>query len=125
MALARSICKQHLDDQSGKLPVLTLAPDVEEVLAQSLMTSSGEVGTALTLALSPVYTQNLLKSVNGEIERVLSGEGVQPVILCNAKLRGHVRKLIERMLPQIAVLSYNEIGPSTQIQTYGAIRVVA
>lgn len=124
MALARSICKQHLDEQSGKLPVLTLSPEAEEVLAQSLMpTSDAQGNNSTTLALSPVYTQNLLKAVNGDIERVLSTDGVQPVLLCNAKLRPHVRKLIERMLPQIAVLSYNEIGPSTQIQTYGAIRV--
>ncbi|MFN7310956.1 MAG: FHIPEP family type III secretion protein [Vampirovibrionales bacterium] len=48
---------------------------------------------------------------------------MQPVLLCNGKLRSHVRKLIERMLPQVAVLSYNEIGPLTQVQSYGSIRV--
>jgi flagellar biosynthesis protein FlhA len=125
IALSRHLCKQHLDEASSKLPVLTISPDVEEHMANHLVaTSTNKDGQQVfMLALSPQYTQGLLSSINQQIEEVLTSQGVQPVLLCNGKLRSHVRKLIERMLPQVAVLSYNEVGPSTQVQSYGSIRM--
>jgi flagellar biosynthesis protein FlhA len=115
MALSRSICKQHLDAESGELPALTLAPELEEQLAQGL-TDDGR-----GLALSPVLTQNLFTALNQEVERVLSNYGLQPVILCNTRLRLPFRRLIERLLPQIAVLAYNEIGPTVRVQSLGFV----
>jgi flagellar biosynthesis protein FlhA len=125
VALSRHLCKQHVDESSGKLPVLTLSPEVEENMANHLVNTATNKDAQQTfmLALNPQYTQNLLSTINQQIEEVLTTQGVQPVLLCNGKLRGHVRKLIERMLPQVAVLSYNEIGPLTQVQSYGSIRV--
>ncbi len=117
MALSRSICKQHQNPDNGELPVITLDPMVEEQMAQG-MTQDGQ-----TLAMGPVFTQKLFNALNQEIERVIGAHGVQPVILCNARLRLPFRRLIERMLPQIAVLSYNEIGPSVKATAVGTVRV--
>ncbi len=117
MALSRSICKQHQNPENGELPVITLDPAVEEQVAQGL-TQDGQM-----LALGPVFTQKLFAALNEEIERVISTQGVQPVILCNGRLRLPFRRLIERMLPQIAVLSYNEIGPSVKATAVGSVRV--
>ncbi len=117
MALSRSICKQHQNPDTGELPVLTLDPTVEEQMAQGL-TQDGQ-----TLALGPVFTQKLFAALNQEIERVIGAHGVQPVLLCNARLRLPFRRMIERMLPQIAVLSYNEIGPSIKATAVGSVRV--
>jgi flagellar biosynthesis protein FlhA len=117
MALSRSICKQHQNPETGELPVVTLDPAVEEQIAQGL-TQDGQM-----LALGPVFTQRLFAALNQEIERVIGTQGVQPVILCNGRLRLPFRRLIERMLPQIAVLSYNEIGPSVKATAVGSVRV--
>lgn len=117
MALSRSICKQHQNPDTGELPVLTLDPTVEEQMAQGL-TQDGQ-----TLALGPVFTQKLFAALNQEVERVIGAHGVQPVLLCNARLRLPFRRMIERMLPQIAVLSYNEIGPSVKATAVGSVRV--
>jgi flagellar biosynthesis protein FlhA len=117
MALSRSICKQHQNPDNSELPVITLDPMVEEQMAQG-MTQDGQ-----TLAMGPVFTQKLFNALNQEIERVIGAHGVQPVILCNARLRLPFRRLIERMLPQIAVLSYNEIGPSVKATAVGTVRV--
>lgn len=117
MALSRSICKQHSSPDTGELPVLTLDPAIEEHIAQGL-SPDGQ-----TLALGPVFTQKLFAALNAEIERIMSTQGVQPVLLCNARLRLPFRRLIERMLPQIAVLSYNEIGPSVKATALGSVRV--
>lgn len=117
MALSRSICKQHQNPDTGELPVVTLDPVVEEQMAQGL-TQDGQ-----TMALGPVFTQKLFAALNAEVERVIGAHGVQPVILCNARLRLPFRRMIERMLPQIAVLSYNEIGPSVRATAVGSVRV--
>jgi flagellar biosynthesis protein FlhA len=117
MALSRSICKQYQDAATGELPVITLSPEVEETLAAGL-TENGEL-----LALSPVFTQGLLTSINREIEQVLSTQGIQPVLLCNSKVRLPLRRLIERMLPQIGVLSYNEIGLTVKAAAVGMVDV--
>jgi len=117
MALSRSICKQHQNPDNGELPVITLDPAVEEQIAQGL-TQDGQ-----TLALGPVFTQKLFAAMNAEIERVVGTQGVQPVLLCNGRLRLPFRRLIERMLPQIAVLSYSEIGPTVRATAVGSIRV--
>lgn len=117
MALSRSICKQHQNPENGELPVVTLDPAVEEQIAQGL-TPDGQM-----LALGPVFTQKLITALNQEIERVIGTQGIQPVILCNARLRLPFRRLIERLLPQIAVLSYNEIGPSVRATAVGTVRI--
>lgn len=117
MALSRSICKQHQNPDTGELPVVTLDPVVEEQMAQGLA-QDGQ-----TLAMGPVFTQKLFAALNQEIERVIGAHGVQPVLLCNARLRLPFRRMIERMLPQIAVLSYNEIGPSVKATAVGSVRV--
>jgi len=117
MGLSRSICKQFTNIDTGELPVVTLDPTVEEQLAQGL-SQDGHV-----LAVGPAFTQKLFAALNKEIERVMNNTGHQPVLLCNARLRLPFRRMIERLLPQIAVLSYNEIGPSTKVTALGSVRV--
>jgi len=117
MGLSRSICKQFTNTDTGELPVVTLDPGVEEQLAQGL-SQDGHV-----LAVGPAFTQKLFAALNKEIERVMNNTGHQPVLLCNARLRLPFRRMIERLLPQIAVLSYNEIGPSTKVTALGSVRV--
>ncbi len=119
MALSRSICKQHQNPETGDLPVVTLDPTVEEQLALG-MSPDGQL-----LALGPAFTQKLFAALNQEVERVIGTTGVQPVLLCNARLRLPFRRLIERLLPQIAVMSYNEIGPSTKVTALGSVRMDA
>lgn len=117
MALSRNICKQHINPETGDLPILTLDPMVEEQIAQGL-SQDGK-----TLSLSPAFTQNLFNQLNLEIERIISGYGVQPVLLCNARLRMPLRRLTERVLPQVAILSYNEIGPTVKATALGSVKL--
>ncbi|MEB3245456.1 MAG: flagellar biosynthesis protein FlhA [Vampirovibrionales bacterium] len=131
VALSRAICKQHASPESGDLPAVTLAPELEEQLAQGLVSeataltgsnNSVSAGSAL-IAVNPQITQKMLKALNQEVEKSLAEHGLQPVILCNARIRLPFRRLTERLLPQIAVLSYNEVGPTTRVQTLGMVRV--
>ncbi|MBY0405993.1 MAG: flagellar biosynthesis protein FlhA [Cyanobacteria bacterium] len=119
MALSRSICKQYQNPETGELPSITLSPDVEEQLSNGL-SEDGKM-----FSLSPVFVQNFIGSMNKEIERVVSSIGVQPVVLCGSRVRLPVKRLIDRSLPQIGVISYNEVGPSVRATAVGMVRLEA
>src|SRR5574344_944227 len=117
-ALARNICKQNLSD-SGELLAITLAPEVENTIAQGV-SPDGQ-----SLALDPDFTRKLLDSLNKELEQAISATGNQPVILCSSPIRLAFRRLIERTYPQISVMSYNEISTNTKAKSIGVVRVEA
>lgn len=115
-ALARSICKQNLSD-SGELLAITLAPDVENIIAQGVSPD----GQSLTL--DPDFTRRLLDNLNYELEKAISSTGNQPIILCSSPIRLAFRRLIERTYPQITIMSYNEITTNTKAKSVGVVRV--
>lgn len=116
IALSRQICKQHQHPENGTLPVITLSPELEEKMAQGLMDDG-------SLIISPNMTQQLIQSISQQVEQVISKIGFQPALLCSGQLRLGLRRLIERPLGQIAVMSYNEIGPSTKVNSLATIRI--
>lgn len=115
-ALARSICKQNLSD-TGELLVVTLAPEVENTIAQGV-SPDGQ-----SLMLEPDFTKKLLDNLNYELEKAITNYGNQPVILCSSPIRLPFRRLIERTYPQISVMSYNEISNNTKAKSVGVIQV--
>lgn len=117
-ALARSICKQNLAD-TGELLAITLAPDVENMIAQGV-SPDGQ-----NLTLDPDFTRRLLDNLNMELEKAISSTGNQPIVLCSSPIRLAFRRLIERTYPQITVMSYNEISSSTKAKSIGVIKVAA
>ena len=44
-----------------------------------------------------------------------------PVLLCSARVRRHLRRLVEQPLPHLAVCSYNEIAPGISVETIGVV----
>jgi flagellar biosynthesis protein FlhA len=105
-ALARAICRQHQNER-GELPTISFAPSLEERLLQSIVrTEQGAV-----LALDPHEAQNLA----GRIARALEQAVAQPVLLCTPALRPHLWRLFAKVLPQIGVMSHNEIPTHVRI----------
>jgi flagellar biosynthesis protein FlhA len=48
--------------------------------------------------------------------------GVRPVLVCSSRIRRHLRRLVEQALPQLPVVSYNEIVPGIRVETTGVVR---
>ncbi len=117
-ALARQICKQNLSD-TGELFAITLAPDVENTIAQGVSPD----GQSLTL--DPDFTRKLLDTLNSELEKAILSSGNQPVILCSSAIRLAFRRLIERTYPQITVMSYNEISSNVKAKSVGIIKIIS
>ena len=114
-ALSRSITKMYQDD-NGRIKVLTLDPAVEEKITQSLRKS----GETSYVAMDPLPLQMLIESTSRAVKEH-SGDGVQPIVLCSPQVRMYFRRITERALPRLAVLSYNEIDPNARVESVGII----
>ena len=58
----------------------------------------------------------ILEQINLAFEEV-SGQGFPPVLLCNGKIRMPLRRLLERQMPQLAILAYSEIPTNVEAQS--------
>jgi flagellar biosynthesis protein FlhA len=113
--LARSIVKQF-ETSEGVLPLITIDQKMEDILRDKIQ--KGEYG--ISLSLEPNVAQRILVNVQQVMERMTS-LNYQPVILCSPILRRHLKRLLDRFFPQVAVLSHSELTPQTKIQSLGTV----
>ncbi|MDI3298183.1 MAG: flagellar biosynthesis protein FlhA, partial [Bacillota bacterium] len=116
-ALGRSIT-QRLLGADGRLRVITLDPAAERQLAESIR---GQ-GNGRALVLDPETLGRLVRGLEAELTRALE-QGVQPVLLCAAGLRFHLRRLVERSLPRLPVVSYSELSDGVPVDVLGTVRL--
>ena len=116
-ALARSICRQYVDDSSGALQTLTVDPNLEQQLLESITPGLPN------MALERPSPRQLIQNLNQQIERMIALGYQQPVLLCMSPLRLPLRRLTERSLPNLVILSYNEIVPNTEVRAVGAVTI--
>ena len=74
------------------------------------------------LALDPRTGQQLFAALSREIEKVLA-QGLSPIVLCSPALRPFLRRLLEKALPQLTILSYGELLPRIEIQSVGTVNL--
>ena len=117
-ALARQISNRAAGE-SSLLPVITLDTELEETIQRSVQYS----GQGSFLALEPRTAERLLSQLSEQIKQ--SASGLHPVLLCAPNIRPHVKRLTEQYLPQLPVLSYNEVTPQLQIQSLGTVQIDA
>jgi flagellar biosynthesis protein FlhA len=113
--MARSILKPYLAD--GILHVLIFEKALEEKLISSLQTS--EQGTYLALDLA--FTQQMIDKISSEVKNMMV-QNIQPVLLVHPIIRARLRRLLERYIQGIAVISHNEIPQQIKIKSAGVIR---
>jgi flagellar biosynthesis protein FlhA len=114
-ALGRTITSPHLDADM-RLQAIALDPSVEQEVSESIAhTPDGEF-----LAMDPARAQALVESLGRRSEEA-GARGGRPVLLCSARVRRHLRRLVEQRLPQLAVCSYNEIAPGIRVETIGVV----
>ena len=114
-ALARQIL-QPLLGKDKNLPVMTLDPQIEQQILDSIQVS--DYGTYL--ALDPKVLQVFMQNLTREVEKVVL-KGLTPVIVCAPLVRINLKRVTERQLPQLMVLSYNELVQGVQVQAVGMV----
>jgi len=103
---------------TGDLTIATLDPQLEDRIAGFIKTGNANT---YNLGFSPAEVNKIFDSVGERVEQMLV-EGSRPVILVSPQIRRHVKNFIEQVLPDVAVLSYSELTPDTNLKTVGAVR---
>lgn len=115
--IARQICNS-LQGYDGKLRVLTIEPSLEEQFRENLQ----ETDLGNYVALDPNTNNQFIYAVSNESKRCTS-MGYATVILAAPELRKPIRRLLERDLRGVAVLSYNEIIADIELEAVGMVSV--
>ncbi len=102
----------------GDIPLFTLDRTIEESIASNLIqTDHGQ-----QLSLDPKVTQTILASLNEKIEEA-TNLGEKMVVLCSPVIRSHFKKLTEKFIPNLTVVSHNELSPDVNIRSLGTVRL--
>jgi flagellar biosynthesis protein FlhA len=115
--MSRYIIKSALRDHT--LPVILAGDDIEETIKKSLQRT--EQGTFLMI--DPKIGSKIVTAFTQAVERA-SQKNIIPAILCSPIIRRHLRKLIERSLAYVPVISQAEIPIEIKIEVLEVIRLV-
>jgi flagellar biosynthesis protein FlhA len=116
--LSRQIIQLYKDD-NDKITCLTVDPNIEQIISESIQ--PGDHGSYL--AIDPRTAQAIIKETANIIGK--KGIGKQLVLLVSPAIRIYLRKLIERSLPGLPILSYNEVPTNVEIESVGMVRINA
>ena len=115
-ALGRAITAPHLDAQHT-LRAITLDPAIEQEVATSITQTSRRRVPRDGARPRPGGARRSAQPV----EHAAARGGMRPVLLCSARVRRHLRRLVAQAVPQLSVCSYNEIAPGISVETIGVV----
>ncbi len=116
-ALARTITKTHLTPE-GNIAAITLGHSLESAISGALQQT--DHGTYLSL--EPNIAQQMMSNLAESFEK-LSSLHYQAVVMCSAQIRYHVKRLVDRFMPRVTVLSYDEILSNIEIQSLDVLEL--
>jgi len=119
-ALSRTLVKPLIGNDQI-LRVIMLEPSVEEIITDAISSNIDEASgnVSSSLALDGGTAQLVINATATAINNAVID--TQPVILCSSLIRRHFKRLTEQFLPNIAVLSYNEIPSNIEVQQAGTV----
>lgn len=117
LSLKRYISHKHSAGQNVLVAYL-LEPSLEETIRKAVrQTSAGSF-----LALEPATAKKIVEKIRERVGDVAQRDRM-PVLLTSMDVRRYVRKLIEIELPDLAVLSHQELSDDINIQPLGRIKL--
>lgn len=115
--LSRQITLQYATEGES-IRVITAGAKLEKLLSDSIQ----QTEQGFYLAIDPETSQTIYQSVVEEVSR-LQQTGVQPIMLTSPAVRMHLRHFLERYMPDLPILSYNELEPTVEVQSIGVVNV--
>ncbi|SON50186.1 flagellar biosynthesis protein FlhA [Vibrio tapetis] len=106
---------QEINGIEPELPVITLIPELEQILHQTMQASGGE-----SAGIEPGLAERLQSSLSQAThDQELKGEPA--VLLTSGVLRTTLAKFVKNTIPNLRVLSYQEIPDEKQIRIVQAV----
>lgn len=114
IALRRMIV-QEINGNAGELPVITLAPELEQMLHKTMQAAGGDAG-GIEPGLAERLQQSLLQAAQ---DQELQGEPA--VLLTSGVLRSTMARFVKNAIPSLRVLSYQEVPDDKQIRIVNSV----
>ena len=111
----RRLIVQSIVGGENIIPVITLAPDLERILHQSL-----QAGGAEGAGIEPGLAERMQKSLTEAAQRQ-ELEGQTPVLLTSGVLRNTLSRFVRNAIPNLRILSYQEIPEDKQIRIVSSV----
>ena len=103
--------------EHGSLPVITLDPQLEQALLESIRPAENGTYLAIDGALMEIVAGNV-----AQLSQAAEQRGVTPVLACSPALRPPLHRLVRSAGQSVPVLSYPEIaGFPARIETMGVV----
>jgi type III secretion protein V len=116
--LGRLVSARYANGE-GKLCAWVLDPETEQLVRQAVQT--GAAGSFL--ALAPQVSKEIQQSVGAAISK--DGAREAQVLLASMDVRRYVKKLMAVPLPDLVVLSFQELSPDCELVTLGRAGSIA
>ncbi|MEZ0121107.1 MAG: flagellar biosynthesis protein FlhA [Candidatus Reddybacter sp.] len=113
IALSRTIYQQ-VNGMAPELQVMTLDPELEQILLNVLQ------GSATSGGLEPGLADNMLQQISNSAQTQAT-QGQTPVLLVASALRTWLSNLVRAANPGLHVLSYEEVPPSKQLKVIHSV----
>jgi len=113
VALSRTIYQQ-INGMAPELQVMTLDPELEQILLNVLQ------GSATSGGLEPGLADNMLQQISSSAQAQAT-QGQTPVLLVATALRTWLSNLVRAANPGLHVLSYEEVPPSKQLKVIHSV----
>lgn len=107
-AFKRTISRMYVKE--NKIDVITLDPEVEK----NIMSSVRKTDHGSYISMEPNSMQKIMTALIGEIKKS-NGQSDKIIVLTSPVVRFYFKKMTEQFLPDISVLSFNEIENSVNI----------
>lgn len=114
--LKRQISDKYFPEKSGK--VITLNQELENMLMESIE----QEGNTSQLNLNPMISQKIINSIANEL-RNLVDIGEDPIVLTAPIVRFYLKQLTRQSIPDLILLSYNEIAEDVNIESVGMVMI--
>jgi flagellar biosynthesis protein FlhA len=113
--LARQICTRYRNADC-ELHIVALDPALEDRVRAGFEHSDH----GLFIRMSPRTIETMCQLVRAETEKMMT-QNQTPVVLVSPQVRAAFKQLTENHLPDLVVLSFNEVTRDTRVVTEGIV----
>jgi flagellar biosynthesis protein FlhA len=107
---------QSLVDISDDMPVMTLEPQLEQMLHNAVQQSQ----QSKTLTIDPELAEALFKSMRVEVQKI-EDQGQPAILVVSPIIRPWLSNLVRPRIPDLTVLSYTEIPEDQSVNVVATI----
>jgi flagellar biosynthesis protein FlhA len=114
-AISRSICGQF-NNGKNHLTVVAMDPNLEKLITDNIR----QVENDVIYSIEPSVMQKIIQGISQAVEKLL-GVSSTPLVVCSPNVRMHLKKLTERLIPHLNIISYNEIDPLYNVESVAIV----